>query len=55
MPTNENVDSAISIMKKLATENDYLPAIKWMGEYSENVLGDYKQAMEWFKKSRDER
>ena len=51
MPTKENIDSALAIMEKLANEDEYLPAINWMGEYSENVLGDYKQAMEWFKKA----
>ena len=51
MPTKENINSAYLIVRNLAEEHDYLPAINWMAEYSESVLGDYKQAMMWYKKA----
>ena len=51
IPSKENINKAYEIMKTLATENNYMPAIQWMANYNENVLGDYKEATYWYKNS----
>lgn len=51
IPSQENIDKARLIMSKLAAEDKYLPAIKWMANYNETVRGDYKEAAFWYKQS----
>ncbi|MBQ3850404.1 MAG: hypothetical protein II747_08140, partial [Clostridia bacterium] len=50
IPSRENIENAYSRIKELADAHEYVPAMKWLADYSESVLGDYKQAMMWYKK-----
>ena len=38
-PSQENVHRAYDLMGNLASQFDYVPAIMWMGDFAENVMG----------------
>lgn len=52
-PTQECVHRAYDIMGNLAAQFEYIPAIMWMGDFTENVMQDLKQAVYWYKKAAD--
>ena len=52
-PTDESIHQAYDIMGSLASQFDFIPAIMWMGDFTENVLQDAVQAVFWYKKAAD--
>ena len=52
-PTKDKIHRAYDIMGNLASQFDYIPAIMWMGDFTENAMHDLKQAAFWYKKAAD--
>lgn len=52
-PTQESVHQAYDLMGNLASQFEYVPAIMWMGDFSENVMKKLDKAAYWYKKAAD--
>ena len=52
-PTQETIHRAYDLMGNLAAQFEYVPAIMWMGDFTENYMHNNMQAASWYKKAAD--